>query len=167
MIRLHPDWRAFFEVLLAHEVELLLVGGLAIGFHADPRATDDLAVFVRPGTKNARRLKAALEDFGFGAVLPSLKELAAKDRVLFLGRKPFRIDILTGIDGVVFEVAWRRRILAEVEHLTIPVIGREDLIANKAAAGRPKDIADLALLAAHTPRAKKRSSKTTRGGGRR
>jgi hypothetical protein len=63
-----------------------------------------------------------------------------------IGLPPFRIDILTSIDGVSFDQAWPRRIAVEIGGRPVPVLGREDLIANKRAAGRPRDLADLAWL---------------------
>jgi hypothetical protein len=51
--------------------------------------------------------------FGFGGVTPAVEELARKDRVFMLGRKPWRIDVLTGIDGVSFREAWAGRVEAE------------------------------------------------------
>ena len=68
------------------------------------------------------------------------------DAVIQLGYPPHRIDIFTSIDGVDFEDAWGRRVLIEIDGQSIPFIGREDLIANKRAAGRPQDIADVARL---------------------
>jgi predicted nucleotidyltransferase len=146
MAALHPDWRAFFESLLSARVEFVVVGALAVSVYAEPRYTADLDVFVRPGLRNARRLHRALTEFGFGDVLGPPETLAAPDRVLMLGRKPLRIDVLTGIDGVTFAEAWRGRSQVRVDGLLLPVIGLEELRTNKRAAGRPKDLADLAAL---------------------
>jgi hypothetical protein len=54
--------------------------------------------------------------------------------------------VITSIDGVEFEEAWANRIEVSIDGLTIPVLGRKELIQNKSAAGRPQDLADLALL---------------------
>lgn len=57
------------------------------------------------------------------------------------------MDLLTGIDGVPdFEVAWRGRKNLDVGGLTVPFLGRDELIRNKRAAGRRKDLADLEAL---------------------
>ncbi len=100
--------------------------------------TEDLDVFVEPSLANARRLRDALVDFGFGAIAPSAGELAKPDRVFMLGRKPWRIDVLTGIDGVTFARAWASRVEAEFVEKPLYVIGREALIANKRAAARSR-----------------------------
>ncbi len=62
------------------------------------------------------------------------------------GVEPLRIDVLTSIDGVEFEVAWSARIETEVADIALPVISRSHLAQNKRAAGRPQDVADLARL---------------------
>jgi predicted nucleotidyltransferase len=146
MTTLHPDWLAFFGSLLEARVEFVVVGALAVAVHAEPRATDDLDVFVRPTLANARRIRAALIAFGFGKAAPSAAQLAQRDRVFIIGRKPLRIDILNAIDGVTFTDAWRNRVEVTIDGIRIPVIGRRELIANKQAAGRDKDRFDLAML---------------------
>ncbi|HEY8078147.1 MAG TPA: nucleotidyl transferase AbiEii/AbiGii toxin family protein [Labilithrix sp.] len=155
-IELPLDWSEFLCSLIAHRVRFVIVGGHAVAMHGEPRFTEDLDVFVQPSLANARRLRKALVDFGFGAVAPAVEDLARPDKVLMLGRKPQRIDILTGIDGVSFAAAWASRVEADFERRPLYVIGRAALMRNKRAAGREKDLGDLALLEAHAPRAKRR-----------
>jgi hypothetical protein len=81
---------------------------------------------------------------------------AKKDKIFMLGRKPSRIDILTGIDGVTFREAWQGRVEADFVAQPLYVIGREQLLANKRAAGREKDLLDVAMLEAHAPRPRRR-----------
>jgi len=59
---------------------------------------------------------------------------------------PNRVDILTTIPGVTFDSAWTRRIILTIEGIEVPVLSREDFVANKRASGRPKDRIDLELL---------------------
>ena len=129
-VELSQDWSAFLSALIGRRVRFVLVGGLAVAGHCEPRLTEDVDVFVEPGVTNARRLRAALGDFGFGAVAPPVEELARPDKVFMLGQKPYRIDILTGIDGVSFAEAWAGRVEATFEPSPLYVIGREALIAN-------------------------------------
>jgi hypothetical protein len=145
-IELNRDWTEFLSALIAHRVKFVLVGGHAVAGHGQPRLTEDLDVFVEPAPGNARRLHEALVDFGFGDVAPAVEELARKDRVFMLGRKPWRIDVLTGIDGVSFREAWASRVEAEFVASPLYVIGRAALLKNKRAAGRKKDLLDVALL---------------------
>ena len=150
-IDLNRDWSEFLCALIAHRVRFVMIGGHAVAAHGEPRLTEDLDVFVEPTPANARRLRAALGDFGFGAAAPSLTLLAARDKVFMLGRKPWRIDILTGIDGVSFREAWAGRVEAEFMASPLFVIGRRALIKNKRAAGRAKDLLDVAQLEALPP----------------
>lgn len=148
MESLSTDWREFLELLLSHRVKFLLIGGHALAVHARPRFTEDLDVFVEASTANARRLLRVLDDFGFGAVAPPEEDLAIAGKVFMLGEKPYRIDILTKISGVQFDEAWQAHVPLDLEIGRIPVIGRASLIKNKLAAGRPKDLMDIAMLQA-------------------
>jgi len=140
------DWSEFLSLLISHRVRFVLVGGHAVAAHGEPRLTEDLDVLVGPGVANARRLRAALVEFGFGALLPSVRELARPGRIWMLGRKPWRIDILSRIDGVDFARVWKGRVHARFRAGSLPIIGRAELITNKKAAARPKDLADVARL---------------------
>lgn len=77
-----------------------------------------------------------------------LADLTAIDRVIQIGLPPRRIDVLTGITAVEFAQAWERRENVEVAGLSVPVLSRADLLTNKRSAGRPKDLADVAILEA-------------------
>ncbi len=60
---------------------------------------------------------------------------------------PVRIDLLTSISGVGFEEAWAGRVEVPIEGVTVGVLGREELVRNKRATGRPKDLLDAESLA--------------------
>ena len=152
MTPLPPVWRGFFEALLAARVEFVVIGALAVAAHAEPRFTEDLDVLVRPVRANGVRLRKALVSFGFEAVAPRAEEFTDTDRVWMLGRKPFRIDILTGISGVTWKQVEAGAIEVEIDGLVLPVIGRKELIANKRASGRPKDLLHLDMLERTEPR---------------
>ena len=162
MLSLDPDWLEFLCALIDHRVRFLIVGGIALAVHAEPRFTKDLDVLVEATLANGRRLRAALVEFGFGAVAPDPSELATPGPGWLLGRVPKRIDILTEIDGVSFRRAWARRVHAQLdEQRRLPIIAREDLLAAKLAAGRPQDLADAAAIQAfaHDERQTRRKSK--------
>lgn len=148
-IELNHDWTEFLCALIGRRVRFVLVGGHAVAGHGEPRLTEDLDVFVDRTLANARRLREALVDFGFGAAAPAARELARPDKIIMLGQKPWRIDILTGIDGVSFDEVWSSRVEAEFVAKPLYVIGREMLLKNKRAAGRDKDLRDVALLEEH------------------
>jgi hypothetical protein len=152
---LHDDWHEFLATLLSRNIRFVLIGGHAVAVHAEARFTEDLDVLVDPAPTNARKLHAALVDFGFGSMVPDPDELTERDQVWMLGRKPYRIDVLTSVSGVSFARAWKNRVIVEIAGLDVPVIGRAELIANKRAAGRDKDRFDLAMLAKYPPRKKR------------
>ena len=147
-LHLSPDWNEFLSLLISKRVRFLLVGGHAVAAHGEPRLTEDLDVFVDPARANAGRLREALLAFGFGASVPSARELAVPGKIWMLGRKPWRIDVLTKISGVTFARAWRGRVEADFTLRPLFVIGRRELIANKRASGRDKDLRDVAMLQA-------------------
>ncbi|MBV8756111.1 MAG: hypothetical protein JO257_02475 [Deltaproteobacteria bacterium] len=150
-IELSRDWTEFLTALISHRVRFVIVGGHAVAGHGEPRLTEDLDVFVERSPANARRLHQALVSFGFAAVVPPAAEFARPHKVFMLGAKPWRIDILTSIDGVSFAQAWKSRVEAAFTVAPLYVIGRAMLVKNKRAAGRDKDVADVALLEAHAP----------------
>ena len=145
-MELDKDFSEFVALFIDHDVQFLIVGGYALAAHGLPRATGDLDAWVRASEGNAVKVFEALKAFGFGDVGVSVADFDREDSVVQLGFPPYRIDILTSVDGVEFEEAWNRRILVEVDNLSVPFISRDDLIANKKAAGRPQDIADVQRL---------------------
>lgn len=144
---LHEDWSAFLRLLRAERVKFLIVGGHAVAAHGRPRTTVDLDIFVEASPGNARRVLRVLDAFGFGDQGATLAHFSEPDRVTMLGRVPYRIDLLTSIDGVAFADAYANRMTAPLAGMKLPFIGRAELIRNKATAARPKDLADIALLA--------------------
>ncbi len=138
-IELSPDWSEFLRLLILHRVKFMIVGGHAVAGHGQPRLTEDLDIFVKVSRENAAALHAALKAFGLGRTTPSTADLAVYGKIWMIGRKPWRIDILSQIDGVTFEQCWPKHVEAEFEPAPLPVIGRAQLIANKRASGRPKD----------------------------
>lgn len=141
--------RDFVEMLAAlseAKADFLVIGAHAVGVHATPRATGDLDLWVRPTNTNALRVWEACAKFGAPLHDLTIDDLQADDVVYQIGIVPNRIDILTSVGGVTFDEAWPRRALVKLWGLTVPVIGRADLIASKRAAGRPRDLADVADL---------------------
>ena len=129
--------------LSAAGAEYLVVGAHALAAHGLLRATGDLDIWVRAEPQNARRVWQALEKFGAPLNDLTVEDLSTADVVFQIGVVPRRIDILTSIAGVSFEEAWTNRSLVTLEGREIPVLGRSDLIRNKRAVGRTRDLADL------------------------
>ncbi len=145
-MNLPRDWSEFISLLSDHGVRFLIVGAHAVAANGRPRATQDLDVWVQPTEDNARRLCAALVDFGFPALGSATAEFEAPERMATLGKPPLQIDIMTSIDGVQFDEAWTGRLTAQLGTHTVGFLGRAELIKNKRASGRPKDLLDIELL---------------------
>ena len=143
---LNPDFCDILSALRDESVEFLNVGSYAVAAHGCPRATEDLDIWVRPSEPNSRRVMRALIQFGAPTSRLSPADFQSDDLVFQMGNPPWRIDLLTSIDGVTFEEAWMDRHEWSVDGLTLPIISRRHLVINKRAAGRPKDIADAARL---------------------
>lgn len=148
MIPLSKDLREFIEFLNSREVRYRIAGGYAVAFHGHPRMTGDIDIFIEVSEENARRRAGRVR-----LLQPrTLREgLSRAKTIVQLGYPPNRIDVLTSLSGLAFEDAWRRRVDGILDGLGLPFISRDDLIANKSATGRPKDLADLdALVNART-----------------
>ena len=143
---MNPDFADMLSALSAAGVEFLIVGAHALAAHGVPRATGDLDIWVRPTRENADKTLRALAAFGAPLTDLSAEDLTRPDTVFQMGLPPARIDILSGITGVAFEDAWQRRIEVRLGALDVPVLSKTDFIVNKMAVGRPKDLADMALL---------------------
>ncbi len=144
---MNEDFLDLLTALSGVEARFLVVGAYAVGVHGRPRATKDLDVWIEASPDNATRVLEALRRFG--APLGDLTEadFATPGTGFKMGIPPRRIDILTKISGVDFDEAWARRIEADfAPGLRCGVIAISDLIANKRAAGRPQDLADVDAL---------------------
>ncbi|MEA2342071.1 MAG: hypothetical protein QOF63_240 [Thermoanaerobaculia bacterium] len=139
------DFRDFLQLLGQHDVKALIIGAFAVAFHAKPRFTKDLDIFVEATADNGERLLRAIDAFGFGILGLTVDDFAP-GRVTQLGFPPNRIDLVTSIDGVTFEEAWASRVAGKYADIDVWYIGRETLVRNKAAAARPQDLMDLATL---------------------
>jgi len=145
-IELPLDFKEFLKLLNDNEVRYLLIGGYAVGYHGYPRATMDIDIWVMPSPQNADAVLRALRRFG--APLHNLtKEDLQKDGTIFqIGVAPRRIDIITAASGLQFEETYGRSLLVKIEEIEVHVPSIDDLIRNKRASGRTKDLADAEAL---------------------
>jgi hypothetical protein len=134
------------STFIENDVEFLVVGGYAMAAHQLPRATKDLDIWIRPSAENARRVLQALAVFGAPLHGLTQEDLKAEGTIYQIGVPPNRVDLITVVDGVEFEAAWRGRTHVDVDDIRIPVIGKADLITNKRTVGRPQDLVDVDLL---------------------
>lgn len=143
----NDDFRDLLIALSAADARFMVVGGYAVGAHGRPRTTKDLDVWVEPTLDNAHRVLKALAEFGAAAGELTPEDLATPGTGFMMGRPPSRIDILTQLVGVDFDTSWARSMTTEfAPECSCRVIGLDDLIANKRAAGRPQDLADVQAL---------------------
>jgi hypothetical protein len=142
----NPDFKEFFESFNTHSVRYLVVGGYAVIYHTGPRATVDIDVLIDATPENAKRVMAALAGFGFGGIGLKEADFATPGQTVQLGYPPNRIDINTSITGVGFEEAYADRCASSYGGVPVAYIGAEELLRNKEAVCRDKDLLDAKLL---------------------
>jgi hypothetical protein len=143
---LSKDWREFLELLNSRGVDYVIVGAHSVALHGRPRYTGDLDILVRPTPENARMLVDILNEFGFAESGFKEPDFLKAEHLIQLGRAPTRIDLLTSLSGVSSEEAFATKVLAEIDGISVFVLGRDALMRNKRAVGRPQDLADLDTL---------------------
>lgn len=147
-----PDSLDLIRSLVRYRVRYLVVGGGAVILYGHARMTGDVDVFYGLEDPNPQRLFQALSDFWQGSIpdVTTADDLADPGVITQFGCPPNRIDLINQIDGVSFEEAWSGRLDVAVETgaepLVVSFIGRPELIKNKRASGRPKDLDDLRYL---------------------
>jgi|BarGraIncu01122A_1022018.scaffolds.fasta_scaffold65861_2 hypothetical protein len=143
------DFNELLSIFNAHSVKYLVVGGYAVSFHAQPRATKDIDLLIKPDADNAKAVYAALTKFGAPMEGLTREDFTQRGKFFRMGREPVAVDILTEIDGVDFDRAWEKRVEGVIDTasgLKACFISSGDLMAAKTAAGRPQDVADVAAL---------------------
>ena len=145
-MRLSSDLREFVESLNSRGIDYVIVGAHCLAFHGRPRYTGDLDILIRATPENAAKLVDLLKHFGFGEVGFAESDFTEAEKLIQLGRPPNRIDLLTSITGVSTDDAFTTRIAAELDGIPVFLLGKDALIRNKRAVGRPQDLADLDIL---------------------
>lgn len=124
----------------------MVVGAYAMAAYGYVRATADLDIWVEADEKNSENISKALLEFGAPSHLYDKNTLTKEGIILQIGVSPSRIDIITGIDGVQFKEAYKKRKKVVLEGTKINVISKQDLIKNKLSTGREKDFLDAKKL---------------------
>jgi hypothetical protein len=141
------DFKELLSLFNDHQVKYLVVGGYAVSFHAQPRATKDIDIFIKADGDNAKKVFAALAKFGapLGNLTPN--DLIEKGKFYRMGHPPVMIDLLPEISGVDFDEAWEKRVDVRLDdHLSISLMDVDNLMKSKLAAARPEDLADAEAL---------------------
>jgi hypothetical protein len=143
---LPEDFKEFLKLLNEADVQYLLIGGYAVGYHGYPRATADMDIWVAIASDNAAKLVEVFHRFGMQDphVTPALFQ--ERGKIIRMGVPPMRIEVLTEIDGVDFAECYAARVTANIDGQPVQLISREHLRKNKRAAGRHKDLDDLENL---------------------
>lgn len=143
------------EALTAHQVDYLLIGGLAVQAHGHTRTTQDIDILPAPGRANLERLAAALRALGARAAgaaggseaLRLDADSIGASGTLALDTDAGGVDIHLDPPGAARYADMHRRALElEVLGVRVAVVDRDDLIAMKRAAGRPLDRGDVIAL---------------------
>lgn len=82
----------------AKGAEYLIVGAYAFAFHARPRATKGVDIFVGSDPANAQKVWNVLRAFVAPLEDLRLTDLASPGTFFIMGRPPNQIDIITSID---------------------------------------------------------------------
>jgi hypothetical protein len=145
------DYEDLIAVFNKHGVEYMIIGAYAVGHYGYLRATEDMDLLVSPRPENARKVAAALKDFGGVEVDPAeIKERS----MIELGIRPNCLHIMTSITGVAWEKAWSSREKSVFGDQPAPFLSKECLIENKRATARGKDSIDLIGLGVDPVKAK-------------
>jgi len=143
---LNEDYRDMLRALSDEKVRYLLIGAYALAAHGYPRATMDIDIWIMPSPENAEAVLRALQRFGTPLRNLAREDLQKNDTVFQIGVAPRRIDIITTASGLQFEDAFSHSILVEIDGIEVHIPSLADLIRNKRASGRTKDIADAEAL---------------------
>lgn len=152
-VQIPQEWSEFIGLLRHYNTRFLVIGAHALAAYGRPRYTGDLDIFVDPDATNLEHACFALRDF-VGADKGVLEALLG-GKIVQVGHPPMRLDVISKIDGVTFEEAWAGCMPVRLNEHSVNMIGRTEYIKNKKAAGREKDLLDLALLEEVAPRPKK------------
>ncbi len=145
-MELQSDFKELLELLNENSVKYLIIGGYAVAFYGAPRFTGDLDLYIQPTRENAEKLMKSLLAFGFGGLDLNVADFINPERVVQLGVPPVRIDFVTSIDGVTWAEAWANRVSNVYAGIDVIFIGRNELIRNKKASGRKRDLSDVEAL---------------------
>ena len=136
------DFEDLLVLLGKHRVRYLIIGGLAFIYHAKPRYTKDMDLWIDPSRNNVKRANAAIAEFGS----PHLLETDAEEEILQLGVAPDRIDLLQTIKGARFASAWKKRIRGKYGKADANWIDLSSLLRIKRRIDHPRHQEDARIL---------------------
>ncbi len=158
----NPDFRDLLLSLSDAGARFLVVGAYAVIYHSEPRYTKDLDIWVDSSPANADRVWKALATFGAPVSEVPPSRFTDEDFIFQIGVEPNRIDVLTAVLGLEFAAAWEHRVASTYAGVPIHILGKDDLIRAKKAAGRHRDLGDVATLEGREPPRTRRKSQSRR-----
>ena len=142
------DYRDLFRILNKHRVKYLIVGAYAVVYYTEPRFTKDLDIWIKGDDKNANKVYGALKEFGAPLKNISPQDFTNEDMIYQIGTAPIRVDIIMGLPGLKFDLAWGNRTRSKYGHTPISIIGIKALVKSKKKTRRAQDRLDLEKLLA-------------------
>ena len=136
------DFEDLLQMLGKRRVRYLIIGGLAFIYHAKPRYTKDMDLWIDPSRDNVKRANAALAEFGS----PYFLNPDAQEEILQLGVAPDRIDLLRAIKGARFATAWKNCIRAKYGKVNANWIDLNSLLRIKNQINHPRHQDDVRIL---------------------
>ena len=143
---MNADYIDMLKCLNKADVDYILVGGWAVNMYGYIRATVDLDIWVLADAGNAKKVYTAVAEFGAPVSAMKPEEFAEYGMIFQIGVAPCRVDIISKISGVTYADAVTRAVPKTIDGIPVRIISLEDLIANKKASGRAKDLADVEVL---------------------
>ena len=149
-MKIEKDYEEFVELLNKHEVKYCIIGSYALAFHARPRYTKDIDFLIDISPENAKKIKSALDEFGFSSVNLTEQDFLKEGNIIQLGYEPVRIDIITSIKHIDFADVWNNKVQVQFGSQKAFIIDRENLIKSKKISDRTQDAADIEILSDDT-----------------
>lgn len=145
-VELRPDFKDFLRLLNQHQVKYLIVGDYAVMKYTEPFYTKAMDIWVDTTPENAGRTYEALVEFGAPMADLTIHDLTQQHIVFQFGMAPTRVDVMTSIDAVTFNEAWKHRVQTNLDAIPISIISLEHLKQNKKATNRDTDRIHLGRL---------------------
>jgi predicted nucleotidyltransferase len=150
-LNIHQDFEDFLQLLKDNDVDFVVIGGYAVAYHGYIRATNDIDIFFRNTTENISKILNAFKEFGITTSAEQAEKFFEPDNIVRMGVPPVRIELLNTISGLTFDQVWKNRIKGKYGKVPVSFISLRDLLINKKASGRPRDLADFDELRGNTP----------------
>jgi hypothetical protein len=143
-MRLPEEFKEFINLLNTNKVKYLLLGGWAVGYYSNPRATKDIDFLVYTDNTNLKKLNNVFYDFKAPPI--NVEILKEEKGFLFIGSPPLRIEVISNADGINIKDCYKRKNVVEIDGIKINIISKDDLIINKKSTNRLKDHSDAEVI---------------------